>query len=138
MSVEQNIGIVKQFFAAKGSGDQQALLALVAEDVEWIIPGKDWPLAGTYRGQAELANVLQKATAEVDMTYPVPPEFVAQGGRVLVIGVATGTIKATGKAFHDDWIFDITVRSGKVARIREYIDTQALAEASRTDKPGMA
>jgi uncharacterized protein len=46
--------------------------------------------------------------------------------------------QATGKAFHDDWIFDITVRSGKVARIREYIDTQALADASRTDKPGMA
>jgi len=21
-----------------------------ADDIEWIIPGKDWPLAGTHRG----------------------------------------------------------------------------------------
>jgi ketosteroid isomerase-like protein len=54
---------------------QQDLLALVAEDIEWIIPGEDWPLAGRHRGHAELAAVLQKASDEVDMTYPEPPEF---------------------------------------------------------------
>jgi len=62
--------------------------------------------------------------------YPGPPEFVAQGDRVLVIGVATGKIKATNKAFKDEWVFDITVRDGKLTRIQEYIDTQALARAS--------
>jgi ketosteroid isomerase-like protein len=30
--------------SARG-GDRQSLLALVADDIEWIIPGKDWPLA---------------------------------------------------------------------------------------------
>jgi ketosteroid isomerase-like protein len=80
-----------------------------------------------------LANVLQKASNEVEMTYPEPPEFVAQGDRVLVIGVATGKIKATNKTFKDDWVFAITVRNGRLANIREYIDTQALARASETD-----
>ena len=47
MSIEENIQIVKDFFAAMGSYNKQALLALVAEDVEWIVPGEDWPLAGT-------------------------------------------------------------------------------------------
>jgi ketosteroid isomerase-like protein len=106
---------------------------LAAEDIEWIIPGEDWPLAGTHRGHAALANVLQKASNEVEMTYPEPPEFVAQGDRVLVIGVATGKIKATNKTFKDDWVFAITVRNGRLANIREYIDTQALARASETD-----
>jgi ketosteroid isomerase-like protein len=55
---------------------------------------------------------------------------VAQGERVFVIGVATGKIKATNKTFKDDWVFDIIVRNGKVTIIREYIDTQALAQAS--------
>ena len=67
------------------------------------------------------------------MTYPKPPEFVAQGDRVLAIGVAVGKIKATYKTFRDDWVFDITVRKGKLTKIREYIDTQALARASETD-----
>ena len=132
MSIEKNIQIVKDFFVAMGRADKQGLLALVVEEIEWIIPGEDWPLAGTYRGHAGLANVLQKASEEVETKYPAPPEFVAQGDRVLVIGVATGKIKATNKAFKDEWVFDITVRDGKLTRIQEYIDTQALARASET------
>ena len=115
-----------------GSGDKQALLALVAEDIEWIVPGEGWPLAGTHRGHAGLAATLRKATEEVEMTYPKPPEFVAQGDRALAIGVATGKIKDTNKTFRDDWVFDITVPKGKLTKIREYIDTQALARASET------
>ncbi|SNS99183.1 hypothetical protein SAMN05421770_103373 [Granulicella rosea] len=133
MSTEENIESVKSFFAAMGSGDKQGLLALSAEDIEWIIPGEDWPLAGTHRGHTGLEAVFQKASKEIEMTYPKPPEFVAQGDRVLVIGVAIGKIKATNKPFKDDWVFDIIVRSGKVTKIREYIDTQALARASEMD-----
>ena len=127
---EENVQVVKNFFAAIGSGDKQALLALVDEGMEWIIPGEDWPLAGTHRGHAGVAAVLRKAAEEIEMTFPKPPEFVAQGGRVLVVGVATGKIKATTRTFKDDWVFDITIRNGKLTKIREYIDTQALAKAS--------
>ena len=138
MSLEKNVQIVKDFFAAIGSYNEQDLLALVTEDIEWIIPGEDWPLAGTHRGHAGLADVLQKASEEVETSFPEPPEFVAQGDRVLVVGVATGKIKATDKPFKDDWVFDITVRDGKVTNIREYIDTQALARASEMDPSGPA
>ena len=55
---------------------------------------------------------------------------MAQGDRVLVIGIATGKIKATNNTFEDHWVFDITVRDGRVAHIKEYIDTQAMARAS--------
>jgi ketosteroid isomerase-like protein len=138
MSTEENSQVVKDFFAAIGSGDKQRVLSLVAEDVEWIVPGEDWSLAGTHRGHAGLAAVLQKASEEVEMTYPEPPEFVAQGDRVMVVGVATGKIKATNKPFKDDWVFAITVRNGKVTKIREYIDTQALARASEMGPSGLA
>jgi ketosteroid isomerase-like protein len=137
MSTQENVQVVKDFFAAMGSRDKHRPLALVTEDIEWIVPGEDWPLAGTHRGHAGLANVLQKASEEVEMTYPEPPEFVAQGDRVLVDGVATGKIKAANRTFKDDWVFAITVRNGKLTKIREYIDTQALARASEMDaSPG--
>ena len=130
MSTEKNVQIVKSFLAALGRRDKQDLLALSAEDIEWIIPGEDWPLAGTHRGHAGLENLLQKANETVETSFPEPPEFVAQGDRVLVIGVATGKIRATNRAFKDDWVFAITVRDGKVTNVREYIDTQTLARAS--------
>ncbi len=53
MSIERNIQTVKDFVAATGRGDREALLALVTQDVEWIVPGEDWPLTGTYRGHAQ-------------------------------------------------------------------------------------
>ena len=138
MGTQENVQIVKDFFAAMGRRDEQGLLALSAEDIEWIIPGEGWPLAGTHRGHVGLAAVLQKASEELETTYPAPPEFVAQGDRVLVVGVATGKIKATNRAFKDDWVFAITVQNGKVTKIREYIDTQALARASEMDESSKA
>jgi ketosteroid isomerase-like protein len=133
MSTQKNVQIVKDFFAAMGRGDEQGLLASVAKDIEWIIPGEDWPLAGTHRGHAGLADVLQKASEMIDISYPEPPEFVAQGDRVLVVGFARGRIKATNRTFEDHWVFAITVRNGKLTKVREYIDTLALARASEMD-----
>ena len=132
MSTETNVQIAKDFFAAIGRGDKEGLLALVADDIEWIIPGEDWPLAGTHRGHAGLVNLLGTASKSIE-TSTEPREFVAQGDRVFVVGFARGKIKATNKTFEDDWIFAITVRDGRLTNIREYVDTQALARASQMD-----
>jgi len=133
MSIQENIQIVKNFFAAMGRGDKQGLLAFTAEDIEWIIPGEDWPLAGTHRGHAGLSDLLQKASETVETSFPEPPEFVAQGDRVLVVGFAKGKVKATNRTFEDHFVFAITVRNDKLTNIREYVDTQALARASERD-----
>jgi len=133
MNPQENVQIAKNFLAALGRRDTQGLLALSAEDIEWIIPGEDWPLAGTHRRHAGLENILQKANETVETSYPEPPEFIAQGDRVLVVGFATGKIIATNKTFEDHFVFAVTVRNGKLTNIREYIDTQALARAAEMD-----
>jgi ketosteroid isomerase-like protein len=137
MSPEKNVQSVKDFFAAISRGDKEGLLALVAEDIEWIIPGEDWPLAGTHRGRAGLVNLFETASSSIE-TSTEPREFIAKGDRVLVVGFATGKVKATNKTFEDDWIFAITVRDGRLTHIREYVDTQALARASQMDASGPA
>jgi uncharacterized protein len=130
MSIEKNVQTVKNFLAALVRRDKQGLLALSAENIEWIIPGENWPLAGTHRGHTGLENLLQKANETVETSYPEPPEFIAQGDRVLVVGFATGKIKGTNRTFEDNWVFDIVVRNGKLTNVREYVDTQALARAN--------
>ncbi|KPN91362.1 nuclear transport factor 2 family protein [Pseudomonas nunensis] len=130
MNEQENVQIVKDAFAAIGSGDRQGLLALFAEDIEWVIPGEKWPLAGTHRGHAGLTNLFKTQSETMETSLLEPREFIAQGDRVLVLGFARGKIKATNKTWQDDWVFAITVRNGKVTHIREYIDTQALARAS--------
>ncbi|PZR49491.1 nuclear transport factor 2 family protein [Paraburkholderia fungorum] len=137
MDTDKNVQTVKDFFAAIGRGDRKGLLTLVAEDIEWIIPGEDWPLAGTRHGRAGLTDLLETASRSIETSMELR-EFIAQGDRVVVVGFARGTIKATNKTFEDDWIFVITVRDGRLTSIREYIDTQALARASQMDTSGPA
>jgi len=133
MNTDKNVQVVKDFFAAIGRGDEAGLLALVSDDIEWIIPGEDWPLAGTHRGRAGVAAAFRKASAEIPFSYPAPPEYVAQGDRVLVIGFAKGKVTATNKSFEDHFVFAVTVRGGKLTKIREYVDTQALARAAQME-----
>jgi ketosteroid isomerase-like protein len=127
MSIQENVQIVKDGFAAFGRGDMQGLLALFAEDIEWIIPGEGWPLAGTYRRHAGVADFFQKISEMLEISFLEPREFVAQGDRVLVVGFSRGRVKATNRAFENNWVIAFTVRNGKVTNVREYIDTLALA-----------
>jgi uncharacterized protein len=128
MSAEENVQIVKDAYAAFGRGDLQGLLALFAEDIEWIIPGEGgFPLAGTYRGLAGVADFFQKISEMFEMTSLEIREFVAQGDRVLVVGFDRGRVKATNKMHEGHWVMAFTVRNGKVTNVREYLDTLALA-----------
>jgi uncharacterized protein len=126
MSIQENIQVAKDVFAAIGRSDMQGLLALFAEGIEWIIPG-EWPLAGTHRRHAGVADLFQKAFEVVELSFSEPREFVGQGDRVLVAGYSKGRVKATNRTFEDHWVFAFTVQNGKVTNIREYIDTLALA-----------
>ena len=64
-----------------------------------IAPGEGCPLGGTHRGLAGLKAFLQKANETVETSFPEPPEFIAQGDHVMAVGIATGKMKATNKAW---------------------------------------
>ena len=132
MSVQKNVQIVKDGFAAFGRGDIQGLLALFAEDSEWISPGEGFPLAGTHRGHAALAVFFQKVSEMMEFSSLKPREFVAEGDRVLVVGLDSGRVKTTNRTFEKHWVKAFTVRNGKVTNVREYTDTLALAQAFET------
>jgi uncharacterized protein len=128
MTSDDNLRIARDFFDAMG--DRARLRLLMTDDVEWIIPGRGWPLAGTHRGHDGIGDLLQTASEQVETEFPEPLRFVAQGDRVMAEGFATGLIKATNKRFEDHFVFAFTISGGKVSLIREYVDTQALADAS--------
>jgi ketosteroid isomerase-like protein len=129
MSSQENVQLVKDGYAAFSRGDISGLLALLAEDVEWQIPGAGLPLAGTYRGRSGVANFFQKLAVESEVLDFQPREFVAEGDRVLVVGWERAKVKATNRTAEVDWIMSFTVRNGKIAIFREYVDTKALADA---------
>ena len=129
MSTQQNVQIVKDGYAAFGRGDIQGLLALFAEDIEWISPGEGLPLAGTYRGRAAVGNFFGKLAETLEFSAFEPREFLAEGDRVLVVGWESGKVKATNRTIEVDWIMAFTLRNGQIATFREYTDTKVIADA---------
>ena len=93
MSTQENVQIVKDFFAAMRSGDMQALLALSAEDIEWIIPGEGWPLT-KFRGKAIGDSIAAFASAFPDVHRELFSIYVAENVVVVELRIR-GTHKVS-------------------------------------------
>src|SRR5258708_39891558 len=119
MSTQENVQVVKDGFAAYGAADIPSLLVLLADDIEWQIPGAGLPLAGTDRGRDGVANFFQKLAAEVDVLDFQPREFVAEGERVLVTGRERIKVKTTNRTAELDWVMAVTLRNGTVSIFRQ-------------------
>jgi ketosteroid isomerase-like protein len=127
MSEQQNLDLVRRGYEAFGRGDIDALLELLTEDIEWTSPGPpELPTAGTRRGRQQVAEFFQAVDQVFEIQRFEPKSFIAQGDVVVVLGSDTASIKATGKVLTDEWAHAFTIRDGKIAAMREYLDTAAV------------
>lgn len=129
MSAQENVQLVKSGYAAFGRGDLPAMMALFADDIEWIIGSEGLPLSGTFRGHAGVSEFFQKLTSLVELQAFEPREFIADGNRVIVVGWERARVKATGRTLENHWVMAWTLGNGKVTNFREYSDTLAWARA---------
>ena len=124
MTEQQNIEIVKRGYEAFGRGDINGLLALCAENIEWVSSGpSEMPTAGIRRGHEQVAQFFTALNEVFEFERFEPKQFIAQGDQVVVLGDDTAKVKATGKVLTEEWAHAFTIRDGKIAAFREYIDT---------------
>jgi uncharacterized protein len=128
MSNQGNVEIVQEVYAAFGTGDLQALLALLGPDVDWSIPGSA-PWSGEGRGHDYVKRFFQTFGSIAALNAFEPQSFLADGDRVAVIGYEEGTVRETGRAWKSHFTHLFTLANGKVTAHREYADTEAIAKA---------
>ena len=128
MSTESNIQIVQKAYADFGRGDVPAILAVLDENVEWIIPGK-LPESGTWRRPAEVLKFFQSVGATWDFQAFEPRDFIASGDQVAAVGSYTATSRSTGRQVTAQWVMIWKFRGGKVTNFQEYTDTGAAERA---------
>src|SRR3546814_11369541 len=75
MRAQEHVQVVKDFFAALRRGDRPGALALCADDIEWIIPGHDWPLSSTLRGPPGFADLFLLSSQSFVTSFFYPPFF---------------------------------------------------------------
>jgi uncharacterized protein len=132
MSASQNTQMVKDAYAAFLRGDVNAILDMLADDVEWEgVKGAEGvvPQAGLRRGRPAIAEFFSQVGATITFETFEPREYVAQGDDVVAIGHYTGNAIPTGAAMASDWVMVFNFRDGKIARFREFTDSAQLARA---------
>jgi hypothetical protein len=134
MSEKENLETVRQAYRAFGEGDTDGFLALLATDVEWMMPEVGGiPFTGNCRGRTQVGEFL-KALGEAEETLQfAQDEFIVTGSQVGVTGRYRARIRATDKTVETAYAHFFTVVDGKIHSFREYYDTAAVAEAYRGD-----
>jgi uncharacterized protein len=130
MSNQDNLDTVKRLYAAFGTGDLPGLLGTLDARIDWSVPGSA-PWAGEGRGHEHVQGFFQKFGGSASLETFEPRSFVADGDTVVVLGYEEGTVRATGRRWKAHFTHTFRVSGGKVTAHREYVDTQAIAEALR-------
>lgn len=127
------IDVVKGFYAALGRGDIAGVLALLDPEVRWTEAERFPYYGGTWRGpRAVRENLLERLARDWDGFSAKAGDFVAEGERVVSLGVYSGTYKSTGKSMTAPFAHVWTVRAGRVTDFLMYADTAKVIEALTT------
>ena len=124
-----DLGTIQGAYEAFNRGDVPAVLAVMAEDVEWF-EAEGMPYGGVYHGpQAVLENVFVPVVEDVDGFAVTPEDYVTEGDTTVVLGRYSGTGKATGRSFDFRFAHVWEMRDGKLARFVQHADTAKFLEA---------
>src|SRR5918912_1311163 len=124
MSAQDNISIAQQAYANFASGDINALLGLLSEDVRWTLPEiENIPFSGARQGRAAVGEFFASIAELQEAVEFTPLTFTAQDDRVVVQGRYRWRVKATGHEYSADWAHVFTIRDGQVVNFQEYTDS---------------
>lgn len=129
---EQNTAIAKQAYANFKTGNIDALLDQLSDDVTWELPEVEGvALSGTRNGRDSVREFFATVARDQEVIEFEPREFVAQGDKVVSLGHYNWRVKDTGRDFASHFAHVFTIRDGKVTAFREFFDSAAVAAAYR-------
>ncbi len=119
-----NVDLVRSFYAALGRGDVPGLLGLLHADLEWT-EAEGFPYySGTWRQPEDILNkLIVPLMTDWDDFSAVADDFIAEGDRVVSLGVYGGVSKATGKTMRAPFAHVWRIADGKLKRFDMYTDT---------------
>jgi uncharacterized protein len=130
MSDQSPLNLVQQAYQAFGRGDVAAMLAAMSENFEWDsrYPA-GVPIGGVWKGHDGVLSLLKTLGETEDVLSFAIQEFIAQGDKVVVLGVEEIRAKSTGRTYRNEWVHVWAVQNGRLARLRTYNDTAAVVAA---------
>ncbi|WP_046869426.1 nuclear transport factor 2 family protein [Microvirga massiliensis] len=129
---EATRAVVQEFLAARLAGDTGRLVALFADEVDWLLaenPAAPWirPRSTAAECAAQFKELMEHTVPE-DARASVDT-FLVDGTDAVLMGHVSGTVRATGKFFAGPFALHLTVENGRITRHRLYENSLSIAEA---------
>ena len=125
MTVDANKALAHEFFARFTASDIEGALATMTDDATWWIPGKKdrSPSAGLYsKDKIGRLFVRMVGALESGLTMQVKSS-IGEGEFVALEVESSGDLK-NGRFYRQEYHMLMQFRDGKIAAVREYLDTQ--------------
>ncbi|MFI5807464.1 nuclear transport factor 2 family protein [Streptomyces sp. NPDC051561] len=122
---------VDAFFAAFGSGDLEATVALFADEVDFRVLGApNVPWTGVRSTKDQIAEFF----GTFGQVLSAPESFeitgrLAQGEDAVVMARCVFQVLATERKFTNHYALHFTISGGRIRRYHMYEDSHAIAEA---------
>ena len=125
MSADVNIKTIQMVYEAFGRGDVAAILASVADDVDWAseAAGSGAPWYGVRTGREEVAAFFTEFGSTMEVEDFTPVTFAGTETEVLTVVRLAAKSRATGRRVAMDLHHYFRFRDGKVAYYRGTEDT---------------
>jgi ketosteroid isomerase-like protein len=130
---DPKIEAVQRMYEALGRGDIEAILAEVADEVDWVSVTEKAsalvPWYGNYRGKAEVARFFKEIGSNVQITEFSPLSFTSNETDVMVALRWSITVNSTGKSLTLSMQHWFRFADGKVVSVRACEDSEQTAAA---------
>jgi ketosteroid isomerase-like protein len=132
-TIDLNVKLIKDIYAAFGRGDVAAIAAKVAPRARWDfnVGNSDVPWHRPVTGPAEVPKFLAAFIENVQVETFEPRRFIASGEDVIVHLRLAYVVRKSGKRVEEEQLQWWTVRDGKVAGLRHFEDTAQVIGAWR-------
>ena len=115
-----------------GQGNVPEILNAMSDDVTIDTPGPEiisW--AGVRKGKSGAMDFFQQVGSSTEYEKFEPDDFIVEGDKVVAVGSAVFTSRATGKKGTANWIMIWTVKNNKATAVKNLWDTNAIADTLR-------
>ena len=125
MGTGENKRLVSEWFERFSAGDVAGAFDMLSEGATWWIAGgiEKVPASGEHtKEQARrlLSNMGRQLKGGLRMTVR---GMIAEGDRVAAEVTSRGELH-DGRVYANEYHFALTLRDGKITRVREYLDTK--------------
>jgi hypothetical protein len=129
MSIESNKAVVARFCELFTAGRTQAVLDLMTDDVNyWILGRREVIPSSGDHSKAAMKRIFDAMTERVRGPVSFTPKsMIGEDDQVALEAESYGELK-NGRVYNNLYHLRLTIRDGKIASIREYLDTQHVYE----------